>query len=232
MEKHLQSWGSKKEQCLDGEALNEISKVVALQDDQLRFQSSKFFIDPKSIWIKFRRMSRVKLAEVFISSWHPIVELGQLTSQGLKIASEYWDRLLPIRERLKRLNIGKPNMAQKIDIERLDKIRVISKEDFSIKLEGLWNELQERHSSEGELEYWQFIFNNEFPTTIDRAYCLSFLITHGYVKLVRKGKKLLLIPHDKQKIENRKGISFPISISKKDWDKWESLRTGASTARN
>jgi hypothetical protein len=230
LEKNLASFKSKNEQCIDSEALNEITKVIMLQDNQLRFQSSKFFIDPETIRFKFRKLPREKLAEVFVSSWHPILGLEQLTSQGFLNAFDYWHELLPISERLRRPDIGKPDKAQDIDVERLNKMGIISEEEFFNKLEKLWKELKEKHSTQGEIEYWKFIFESKFSTTIDKAYLLSFLITNGYVGLIGKGKDLFLIPNNKKKKQNR--ISFPISISKKDWSQWQNLEKEVTLAGN
>ncbi len=230
LEKNLTFFKSKKEQCIDSEALNEITKVILLQDNQLRFQSSKFFINPETIRFKFRKLSREKIAEVFVSSWHPILELEQLTFQGFLNAFDYWKELLPISERLMRLDIGKPNKAQDIDVERLNKMGIASKEEFFNKLEGLWMELKEKYSIKGEIEYWNFIFDSKFSATINRAYLLSFLITNGYVALIGKDKDLFLIPNKKKKKQNR--ISFPISISRKDWVQWQNLERKATLAVN
>ncbi len=220
LEKYLRFWRSAKEQCLDSEALNEISKVITLQESQLRFQSSTFYIDPRLLNIKFKSLPQKKLADAFISSWHPIVELEQLTAQNLENALEYWQRLLPIEERLQRLKMGRPIEAQELDLEGLSKIGILSGEDFSLKLEKLWNELKENFSANGKVEYQHFVRNKEFSRTVDRAYCISFLITHGYVNLAKDGKKLLLIPCDKKDSGRRKSVSFPISISKKDRFEW------------
>ena len=228
--KNLASFKSKNEQCIDSEALNEITKVIMLQDNQLRLQSSKFFIDPEIIRFKFRKLSREKIAEVFVSSWHPILELEQLTFQGFLNAFDYWKELLPISERLRRLDIGKPNKTQDIDVERLNKMGIASEEDFFNKLESLWKELKEKYSTQGEIGYWNFIFDSKFSTTINRAYLLSFLITNGYVGLIGKGKDLFLIPNNKKKKQNR--ISFPISISKKEWAQWQNLERKATLAGN
>jgi hypothetical protein len=50
------------------------------------------------------------------------------------------------------------------------------------------------------------------------------------VELIGKGNDLFLIPNNKKKKQNR--ISFPISISKKDWSQWKNLEKKATLAGN
>ncbi len=221
LEKHLQFWRSTKDQCLDGEALNEISKVVLLQESQLRFQSSKLYLDPKLLVIKFRSEPIRKLAEAFISCWHPIVELEQLTMQNIENALGYWHKLLPIEKRLKRLKMDWPKKAQDMYQEELSRIGILSKEDFSIRLEKLWNEIRTKYSAEGKVEYHNIVWDEDFLKTVNKAYYVSFLITHGFVKLERDEKKLLLIPVEKENIKKTHAqFSFPISISNEDRIQW------------
>src|SRR5437867_1405371 len=100
-------------------ALTGIARVVGLQSAQLRFQSSSLYVDPEMARQKLDGLSRQQLAEFLLLSWHPIVELEQLTPSTVKEATEYWNRMLSFYERRKRLQLGPFAMPEAAGLSEL-----------------------------------------------------------------------------------------------------------------
>src|SRR5207248_9244992 len=77
--RHSESWQTLQDNLLDMRAITSLARVVGLQRANLRFQSSSLFVDPGMVKQTIGSMSREQLAELFLLSWHPVVELEQLT---------------------------------------------------------------------------------------------------------------------------------------------------------
>ena len=84
--RHAESWQTLQDNLLDMRAITSLARVVGLQSANLRFQSSSLFVDPGMVKQKIDSMSREQLAELFLLSWHPVVELEQLTDASTKEA--------------------------------------------------------------------------------------------------------------------------------------------------
>src|SRR5207245_11373146 len=91
---------------LDMRAITSVARVVGLQSANLRFQSSALFVDPNMVQQKLDSLSREQLAEFLLLSWHPIVELEQLTLASTKEAKEFWEGMVSFFDRRKRLQLG------------------------------------------------------------------------------------------------------------------------------
>jgi len=212
LRKYFPLWKNWKDYCLDINAINKLSMVINLQNSQLKLESSNFYVDSKFLIEKFNKTSIKKIVEIFLKSWHPTIELEQINQKILKEAINYWKKLLPIKERWRRrepINFLETNHES---IEYLGKAGIISKE-FMEELQALWKEMLNKNKAK-EIDYWSFIQQDEFSKTIERAYLISFLITYGYVDLLEKNGKLVLIPKEKQEARTKGFFSFPISIEK------------------
>ena len=104
--RHAGSWKTLGDNLLDMRAITSLARVVGLQSANLRFQSSSLFVDPGMVKQKVESMSREQLAGFLLLSWHPVVELEQLTEASTKEALDYWQRMLSFFERRKRLQPG------------------------------------------------------------------------------------------------------------------------------
>jgi len=194
-------------------AITGIARVVGLQSAQLRFQSSSLFVDPEVLKEKLDGLSRQQLAEFMLLSWHPIVELEQLTSAAFKEANEYWGRMLSFFERRKRLQLGPLATPATTSLSELSEAGLIGEKAFAKRLQEVWDELHRRSGQAGFTEYWAFVQGPSFPETVSKAQLVSFLVSYGYANLEEKNNKLVLLPR-KQPQPSRAGptLSFPIPI--------------------
>ncbi len=212
--RHAEGWQTLQDNLLDMRAITSLARVVGLQSANLRFQSSSLFIDPGMVKQKIGSMSREQLAELFLLSWHPVVELEQLTDASTREALEYWQRMLSFFERRKRLSAGPFQAPGSVDSPELARMRVLEEKAFTKRLEEFRMELKEKVGSDKRIEYWTFVRNGNFAQTVLRAQMVSFLVSYGMAALDRKKEKMFLIPRDPP-FASRQGspISLPIAIT-------------------
>lgn len=218
LRKYFNNWEIFKDLCLDAQAINKLSRVIRLQNSQLRFQSGSLYADQDLIQRKVESLSSRRLAEIFVGSWHPIVELEQLTPSTMKAALGYWSMLLPYEERRKRLTIAGAITPSPISQNEILRAGFAAKEEFSKHLEGVWEEVKAKSLKKKMVEYWSFISQKSYAETVGKAYLVSFLVTYGYASLIRKGRKMYLKPNETPKPRAVEGVvSFPISITPERW---------------
>jgi hypothetical protein len=207
---------------LDMRAITSLARVVGLQSANLRFQSSALYVDPGMVRQKLDSLSREQLAEFLLLSWHPIVELEQLTLGSTKEAKEFWERMLSFFERRKRLHLGPFVIPETTDLGELARMRVVEEKAYTRKMQDLWKELKESAGEDNSVDYWTFIRTSEFAQTINRAQLVSFLVSYGYANLQRKGNSIFLVPKatPDPHLEGSP-LSFPITMTKEalDWAK-------------
>lgn len=213
--RHSNKLRTLEDHLLDMRAITSVARVVGLQSADLRFQSSALYVDPSMVKEKLDSLSREQLAEFLLLSWHPIVELEQLTLASTKEAKEFWEKMLSFFERRKRLHLGPFVIPETTDLGELARMRVVEEKAYTRKMQDLWRELKERAVEDKTVDYWDFIGGSDFAQTIIRAQLVSFLVSYGYANLVRKGNSMFLIP--KAKLDPRpegSPLSFPIPITK------------------
>src|SRR5438132_11768526 len=111
-------------------AITSLARVVGLQSANLRFQSSSLFVDPSMVKQKIGSMSREQLAELLLLSWHPVVELEQLTDASTKEALDYWQQMLSFFERRKRLAAGPFETLGSMDSPEVARRRGLPEEEL------------------------------------------------------------------------------------------------------
>jgi len=228
LKKYFPDWKELEDHCLDANALNHLSRVLRLQGSQLRFQSSSLYADPAFLEEKLPALSTRHLAQIFVESWHPIVELEQITEQSMAEAITYWDALAPIEERWRRFDIGEYVGPRSLETGQLDEMGVRAKESFDEELMKLWRQLK-TESLHGVVDYRDFVCRDSFPETVERAFLVSFLVTYGYARMVKSKGSILLLPNEERRIEQRP-VSLPISITREVWSKWrEEAKPDGST---
>ena len=198
---------------LDMRAITSVARVVGLQSANLRFQSSSLFVDPGMVKQKLDSLSREQLAEFLLLSWHPIVELEQLTLDSTKEAKEYWDKMLSFFDRRKRLNLGPFTMPDPTNLEEMARQRVVEEKAYTRRMQDLWKELKET-AGEGKVDYWKFIQTPDFAQTISRAQLVSFLVSYGYASLQKTSRGMFLVPNEKPDHFEGSPLSLPIPITK------------------
>lgn len=214
LRRHGKDWKTLQDNLLDMRAITSLARVVGLQSASLRFQSSSLFVDPGMVRQKIHSMSREQLAEFLLLSWHPLVELEQLTEASTKEALDYWQRMLSFFERRKRLQAGPFAETSPMDTPELARLRIHEEKAFNQRLEDLRKELKERVGSEGRIDYWAFVRANTFASTVLRAQMVSFLVSYGMALLERTKEKMALIPRDPPFVRGEGSpLSLPIPIT-------------------
>ncbi len=178
---HLPEWRLLDELLLDVEALSQIASIIHLQKKWIAYRASSLYVDPLVVELKLRLVTQEKLAEALEKSWHPIVSLQHITPQRLTEAMDYWNSLLPLKERLAASPSGELLEPGSFDIQELVKLQIVSEEEFRDKLNDIQKELRERITGgeEGRIRYEDFIYVSDFKETILRAYLTAFLISEG-----------------------------------------------------
>ena len=222
--KYFPEWELPEELCLDAEAIHRLASVIKLQSDWVKHQSTSLYTDPFLLEDKIRRLNKKELANLFLRTWHPIVELEQISPHSLAEAIKYWENLLPMSERWQR---SSPLEREIGSATREDMIaqRILTDKAFSQELENFWEELKRRVGVEGRIRYWDFVGADTYPETIRRAFLTSFLVTYGYATLevyrledeifIKPFKKPLSMQGEEQL------ISIPVSVSFEEWMRWK-----------
>lgn len=182
LRKHLPDWKFLDELLLDSEAMLELAQIIKLQDQWLKHRASSLYIDPLLIQLKVKLLSKEELLEAFIRSWHPSVQLDQLTPRGLEKAFVYWRELAPLSERFKEEfgNFGtRPGV---VDYDDLVELKIFTQEQFESRLREIHTELLEA-SKDGWVDYRKFIDDDAFEKKIVRAYLIAFLVSEGRATL-------------------------------------------------
>lgn len=222
--KYFPEWELPEELCLDAEAIHRLASVIKLQSDWVKHQSTSLYTDPFLLEEKTRRLDKEELTNLFLKTWHPIVELEQISPHSLAEALRYWENLLPISERW-----PKPSFLEReigsTTREELIKQRILTDKVFSQELESFWEELKQRAGDEGRIRYWDFVGADTYSETIGRAYLTSFLITYGYATLevYRLEDEIFIKPFKKPSSPQGEEqlISIPISVSLEEWMRWK-----------
>lgn len=219
LQKCLQHWKSFDEFCLDAKALNRLAAVLQLQHSQLIYQSSSLYADPEFLEGRFGSVSPQRLAETFLKSWHPVLEIEQLTEGTIEEAMQYWRAMPPMSERWRPFQPGEFKRASELTRAESRKLDIIAETTFKANLESLWNEMKSRAEGLGWITYNEFVYSPDFTETVNRAYYVSFLLTYGYARLQTRDQELILLPNEEQTREENL-VSLPISIDKEEWANW------------
>jgi hypothetical protein len=213
LRRHSKDWKTFPDNLLDMRAITNLARVVGLQSANLRFQSSSLFVDPGMVKQKIQSMSREQLAEFLLLSWHPVVELEQLTEASTKEALDYWRKMLSFFERRKRLQAGPFDEPSSMETAELARLRIHEEKAFNQRLEELRIEMKEKVGEEGRIDYWKFVKAKSFADTVLRAQMVSFLVSYGMAMLEKNGNKMSLIPRDPPfSAKQGSPLSLPISI--------------------
>jgi hypothetical protein len=221
--RYFPEWKNPEELCLDAEAVHEIASAIRSQSEWVKHRSTSLYTDPFLIEEKLQRLPKEEIASIFLKSWHPIVELEQISPHSLTEAIRYWQGLIPIDERWPRT----PQFAAETGIttrEELLRQQIIADKEFSKELEALWRELQKKTGGAERMEYWDFVGAETYEETVRRAYMTSFLVTYGYATLEvdRLEEMVYIVPFARQVSKaGSSRASLPIPLSVEDWENWK-----------
>jgi hypothetical protein len=182
LRRHLPEWRFLEDLTLDSEAMLELAQIVKLQNEWLAHRASSLYIDPLLIQLKVKLLSKEELYEGFVKSWHPLVQVDQISPKGLEKAFVYWRDLIPMSERFKQEFGSYGIQPGVIDVEGLVDLKIYSQEQFEDRLKTIREELLSKSNGEW-IDYREFIEAPTFEDKVVRAYLLAFLISDGMASL-------------------------------------------------
>jgi hypothetical protein len=227
VKEYFPDWEKPEDLNLDAEAIHHLASVIKLQSEWVKHRSTSLYTDPFLLEEKITQTPKEDMVGLFLRSWHPIVELEQISIHSLADALRYWNALIPLSERWKQFapdEIG-TGVATR---DELIKQRVLSDKVFSEEMETFWQELKtavETKGKDGKMRYWDFVGAETYEDTVQRAFLTSFLITYGYATLeIHPLEELTFIkPFEKPltRVRTEQAVSVPISVTYDDWQKWK-----------
>ena len=227
IKEYFPDWKKPEDLNLDAETIHHLASVIKLQSEWVKHRSTSLYADPFLLEEKITQTPKEDMMGIFLRSWHPIVELEQITLCSLAEALRYWETLVPITERWKEFAFKEVG-AGTATRDELIKQRILSDKVFSEEMETFWQELKLKVANkgkDGKILYWDFIGGESYEETVERAFMTSFLITYGYATLEIRPleEQIFIIPFEKplSKIGTQQGVSIPISVTFDSWQKWK-----------
>jgi hypothetical protein len=171
-----------------------IIETVRLQCRWLRYEADELYVDSDIAREKVNVLSMRTLNSIFLKSYHPIVEVEQLTERAMRMGEEHWEYLS--EGGIDEIILGPGFMeygAQSSEAQLvLQRIR------FDELLDELEREIRDMAATNGnEVPYSEFVSRGgsaDFTEMVSRSYLGSFLISQGRVGMVANGSDLKLVP--------------------------------------
>jgi len=227
VKEYFPEWTIAEDLCLDAETIHHLASVIELQGEWVRHRSTSLYTDPFLLEEKLRSLPKEELEGTFVQSWHPIIELEQISIHSLAEATAYWINLLPMNERWKEKAPAEVQTGS-ASREELLKERILQDKAFSEDLESFWRELKsfvKENGQDGKIPYWSFIGKGTYEETVQRAFMTSFLVTYGYATLEVHllEEEIYIRSHEEPqtKIGKKQLVSIPISVSVEEWKRWK-----------
>jgi hypothetical protein len=222
IKKHYPEIRSIEDFCLDANAIKELTSVLERQNEWISYQSSTLYKDPFMLNQQLLKMDIGTIADVFLKSWHPLIEMEQISARTLAESMGYWGDLLPITERWNEPDV-EPRDTEFASLYEAQKLGLIPEEGFVDTIEAFWKELEERVGGGGEIDYWDWIGADTYEETIRRAYLTVFMVSYGYANM--KWDRLLeetVIVHNRElRLDSSSDkISLPVMVDFEEWDLW------------
>ncbi|NWG10343.1 hypothetical protein HXY33_01120 [Candidatus Bathyarchaeota archaeon] len=227
VKEYFPEWEIPEDLNLDAETIHSLASVIKLQSEWIKHRSTSLYTDPFLLEEKLRHLSKEDMIEVFTKTWHPIIEMEQISIYSLTEALRYWASLLPLKERWKEITPAEVE-AGFTTREELIRQRILRDKAFSEELESFWQELKQQVEAKGKdekIRYWDFIGVETYEDTVQRAFMTSFLVTYGYatLEIIPLEEEIFIRCYEKPitKAGKKQLVSIPISVSADDWLKWK-----------
>lgn len=224
---YFPEWQKPEDLNLDAETIHHLASVIKLQSEWVKHRSTSLYADPFLLEEKILQTPKEDMMGIFLHTWHPIVELEQISLGSLAEAIRYWESLIPLSDRWKDYSINEIGTGTATRDE-LIKQRILGDKVFSEEMEAFWKELKLKVETKGKNEkimYWDFVGAESYEETVQRAFMTSFLITYGYATLEIRPleEEIFIKPFEKPlaKISTQQGVSIPISVTYDNWQKWK-----------
>ncbi len=226
VKEYFPTWDQPEEMNLDAEAIHHLASVIKLQSEWVKQRSTSLYTDPFLLEEKIVQKDKNEMAQIFLKTWHPIVEQEQITINSLAEAMRYWNALVPLRERWEQAPIPEVT-TETASRNELVKEEILRDEAFSSELERYWMELKDRIQAkglDGKLFYMDWVGANTYQETVNRAYLTSFLVTYGYATLEINPleEEIFVKPLEEPGAKlTKQAVSVPIALTFEDWQKWK-----------
>jgi hypothetical protein len=227
VKEYFPHWQNPDELKLDAEALHHLATVIKIQSEWVKHRSSLLYTDPFLLEEKILQIGKQEIFNAFLNSWNPIIEFEQISLNTLSQGMLYWEALSPLSERWKESESTEVLNAF-TSRDELIKQRILSDKEFSDELNIYWQELKScaaNKGKDGKIHYWDFIGDENYEQTVQRAFLTSFLVTYGYATLEidRLEEEVFIKPFSQPRTEllTQQSASVPIAISYEDWQKWK-----------
>jgi hypothetical protein len=212
-----------KDFCLDAEAIKELSLVLERQNQWIKHKSTTLYKDPFMLSQSLMALDIGAIADLFLRSWHPLVEMEQISTRTLAESLSYWGDLVPFDERWQEglIEEGETGTATRDEAKRLG---IILDESFTEIVESFWHELEERVGKGGEIDYWDWIGAQTYQTTVYRAYLTVFMVGYGYANATwNRIMESYKIIHNEEPRPNpgHDKVSLPIMVDYQEWKLWQ-----------
>jgi len=222
IKKHYPKITDFKDFCMDAEALKELSMVLERQNQWIEHKSTTLYKDPFMLSQSLIALDIGAIADIFLRSWHPLVEMEQISARTLAESLSYWGELIPFAERWQD-NIVEERETGVATRDEARLLGIIPDEGFTDIIEALWRELGERVGPGGRLDYWDWIGADTYEQTVYRAYLTVFMVGYGYANT--EWDKLMeetMVVHNIEPRPNpeKQKISLPVMVDYEEWKLW------------
>ena len=211
-----------KEFCLDAQALKELSNVLERQNKWIEHQSTTLYKDPFMLSQSLMGMDIGAIANAFLRSWHPLMEMEQISTKTLAGSLEYWGAVIPFDERWQD-SLVEERETEYASMDEAIEMGYIPEEGFTGVVEDFWKELGERVGPGGIIDYWEWIGAETYETTVYRAYLTVFMVGYGYAnahwdRLMEEHK--IIHNEEPRPDPGQQKVSLPTMVDYEEWKQW------------